>query len=451
MVNDDGQPCAQVHPAAMNTSLHIAHYVSDLRADTLPPAAREAAIRCVLDLLTAAAAGHTDPAVKAFRQLAMNDYGSGACAIWFTGERASATGAAFANSAAASILDLDDGFRLARGHPGAAVIPAALAAALDSTSAEAFIAAVVAGYEVGVRVAMARPAYAPSGVWSAYAAIAAAGMLRGTAPEKLAHALAIAVQSAPSLPAKAGLVGSDVKEGIPFGVLAGMNALRLAEAGFTGPLGIFDNPELFAAERITAGLGGPPCIDRTYFKPYACCRHIHAPLEAFAALLARHKIEAHEIITIEVHTYSGTFNLSNLPEPCTLIEAQYSVPFCIGLCAVRGLQSLLPLEVSTLDDPEVRMISRKVSLHCDASIELRFPAESPARVLVTTADGRFESPVTTPRGDPDSSLSWAELEEKFLMATRKVFAPARQREILHAVAGLREGELQGLRMALAAN
>ena len=441
--------CQPSRSATMKTSQKIARYVHELRADKLPPQAREGAIRCLLDLLAAAAAGHQHPAVHAVRQLAMSDYGLGSTAIWFTGERASATGAAFANSAAASILDLDDGFRLARGHPGAAVIPAALAATLDSTSAEAFIAAVVAGYEVGVRVAMARPAYAASGVWSAYAAIAAAGRLRGTAPEKLAHALSIAVQSAPSLPGKAGLVGSDVKEGIPFGVLAGMNALNLAEAGFTGPLDIFDNPELFASERITAGLGGPPCIDRTYFKPYACCRHIHAPVDAFAALLARHKIEAREIITIEVHTYSGTFNLSNLAAPRTLIEAQYSVPFCIGLCAVHGLESLLPLETAMLADAEVQSISRKVSLHRDPSIELRFPAESPARVVVTTAAGRFESPVTTPRGDPDSPLSWAELETKFLIATRKLFTPAKQQEFLQAIDRLRAGELHDLRMALA--
>ena len=142
----------------MKTSQKIARSVQELRADELPPQAREGAIRCLLDLLAAAAAGHQHTAVHAVRHLAMSDYGLGSNAIWFTGERASATGAAFANSAAASILDLDDGFRLARGHPGAAVIPAALAATLDSTSAEAFIAAVVAGYEIGVRVAMARPA-----------------------------------------------------------------------------------------------------------------------------------------------------------------------------------------------------------------------------------------------------------------------------------------------------
>lgn len=102
-----------------------------------------------------------------------------------------------------------------------------------------------------------------------------------------------------------------------------------------------------------------------------------------------------------------------------------------------------------LADAEVHSISSKVSLHRDPSIELRFPAESPARVIVTTAAGRFESPVTTPRGDPDSPLSWAELETKFLTSTRKLFAPAKQQELLQAIERLRAGELHGLRMALA--
>jgi 2-methylcitrate dehydratase PrpD len=441
---------AETGARPMSTSERLARYVRALEPGELPEASREAALRCVLDLLACAAAGHTQSGVAAARAVACSQHAGEGAAIWFTGQRASPAGAAFANSAAASILDLDDGFRLARGHPGAAVIPAALAVATEATTAPAFLAAIVAGYEVGVRVAQGRPAYAPSGVWSPHAAIAAAGFLRGTAPGALAQALSIAAQCAPALPAKAGLAGSDVKEGIPFGVLAGLDALFLAESGFTGPLALLDDPAHFSGERITDGLGGAPCIDRTYFKPYACCRHVHAPLDAFAALLARERIAARDIAAIEVHTYSGTFNLSNLVEPRTLVELQYSVPFCLGVCVVHGAGALLPVDDAVLGDAAVREIARKVSLHRDPEIEARFPAQSPARVVVTTAAGRFASPVVTPRGDPDDPLSWRELVAKFEAATGGTLGAARRQALLDAIDRLRAGELAPLRRALAA-
>jgi 2-methylcitrate dehydratase PrpD len=435
----------------MSTSRLLAQHVCSLNADELRPESRDAAYRCVLDLLTAAAAGFREPVAHAVRRTVRSQYGSGPSAIWFTGEGTSECGAVFCNSAAAAALDLDDGVRLARGHPGAAVIPAALTAlSNERLQADEMLAAIVAGYEAGVRIAVARPSYAPSGAWSAFAAIAAVGRIRRMSPEIISHAFGIAAQCAPGLPGLAGLMGSDVKEGIAWGAVTGLTALCLAEAGFTGPERIFDDPALFAGERIVHGLGGIPMIEATYFKPYACCRHIHAPLDAFRALVQQHSLSAADMVSVEVHTYSGTFNLSNLPAPRDLIEAQYSVPYCVAICAVRGPQALLPMEVSILEDEAVQAFARKVTLHRDPDIERLFPARSPARVVVNTSDGRIESPVTDPRGDPSSAMSSDDLKEKFRIATRHALVPARQAEVLEAIERLRLGELAPLKAALEA-
>lgn len=435
----------------MSTSRLLAQYVCALRADELRSESRDAAVRCVLDLLTAAAAGFREPVARAVRRTVRSQYGSGSAAIWFTGERTSESGAVFCNSTAAAALDLDDGFRLARGHPGAAVIPAVMTAlSNEQLQAGELLAAIVAGYEAGVRMAVGRPSYAPSGAWSPFAAIAAAGRIRQLSPEIVSQAFGIAAQCAPALPGLAGLMGSDVKEGIAWGATTGLTALYLAEAGFTGPERIFDDPALFASERIVRGLGDIPMIEGTYFKPYACCRHIHAPLDAFQALVQQHSLSAGDCISVEVHTYSATFNLSNLPAPRDLIEAQYSVPYCLAICAVRGSQALLPMEASILEDEAVQAFARKVTLHRDSDIERLFPSQSPARVVVNTRGGHFESPVTNPRGDPSSALSSDELKEKFLVATRNALATARQLEVLKAIDELREGELAPLKAVLEA-
>jgi 2-methylcitrate dehydratase PrpD len=225
-------------------------------------------------------------------------------------------------------------------------------------------------------------------------------------------------------------------------------ALRLAEAGFTGPLAIFDEVAGFSSERMLAGLGGTPLIAGTYFKPYACCRHNHAPLDAYGALAAQHAIAPADVTAIEVHTYSGAFNLSNRAAPRDLVEAQYSVPFCLALLALRGRESLLPMEAAVLGNPQLEAFAARVSMHRDPALERLFPAQSPARVVVHAGGKRFESPVTTPRGDPADPLSWDELRAKFVTATRLVLSPERQHDLLAAVGRLREGDLQPLRAAL---
>lgn len=433
----------------MSTSRLLAQYVCGLNANELRSESRDAALRCVLDLLTAAAAGFREPVAQAVRRTVRSQYGSGSSAIWFTGERSSECGAMFCNSAAAAALDLDDGYRLARGHPGAAVIPAALAAVSDERlKADELLAAIVVGYEAGVRMAVGRPSYAPSGAWSAFAVIAAFGRIRRMNPATISQAFGIAAQCGPALPGLAGLMGSDVKEGIAWGAVTGLTALCLADAGFTGPERIFDDLSLFSSERIVNGLGSIPLIEGTYFKPYACCRHIHAPLDAFQALVQQHSLTATDLDSVEVHTYSATFNLSNLPAPRDLIEAQYSVPFCIAICALHGPQALVPMDTSLLEDEAVRAFARRVTLHRDDDIERLFPSQSPARVIVNTRSGRIASPVTNPRGDPSSAMSTDELKKKFLMATRHALAPARQVEVLEAVEKLRQGELMPLKVAL---
>src|SRR5262249_41981199 len=146
----------------------------------------------------------------------------GPCCAWLTGEQASPTAASFHNCWMATRLDLDDGHRRARGHPGAAVIPAVLAeadrfdAAGRAADDDAILRAIVVGYEVGLRIAGARGFYARTGFWAGFAAAAGAAALRGLPPARVAHALAIAGETGPHMatntagPAWPQPIGSDV-------------------------------------------------------------------------------------------------------------------------------------------------------------------------------------------------------------------------------------------------
>ncbi|MFC4277717.1 MmgE/PrpD family protein [Achromobacter aloeverae] len=432
-------------------ALRLGRYVADLDPRDIDARTREAVLRCILDALASAGAALDLPAVKATQEAARTLYGDGRTPMWFTGQAVSTAAALFANSAATAALDLDDGYRQARGHPGAAVIPAVLGLAGERpghTVAD-LVAAVVAGYEVGLRLAMSRPAYAPSGAWSGYAVVAAAGKMLGLDPGVIAHALAIAAQTAPALPALAGLAGSDVKEGIPAGVAGGWAALRLAMAGYAGPVAVLDDARLFDPRVLLQDLGGTPLIHGVYFKPFGCCRHIHAPLEAWLHLRARHGLDARDIVEMKVRTYRATFNLANRPAPGTLVEAQYSVPYCLALCAVHGGDALLPLSADHLGDATVRELAARIAVEHDADIEPLFPARSPASVAVVLRNGRrLASPVMDPRGDPGTPLDWGDLERKFRVATRLRLSRASQQGVLDALGDLRAGDSGPLLRAL---
>ena len=412
-----------------------------------------------MDVLTSAAAGHAGPAAGAARRAALAFYAPGAGTVWFAGRRLTAAGAALANSAAASALDLDDGHRAACGHPGASVIPAALAVAEEvGAGPDELLAAVAVGYEVGVRVAAARNfsalgAYS-SGTWCGYGVVAAAGWLRGTPPDRLAHALAISGVSAPNQAAAGSsgyskLTGNTVKEGIPWATVTALTALALAEAGFTGPEDILDHPEHFDGGRILDGLGRGLAIEQTYFKPYSACRWVHAAVDGVGALMEEHGLAPADLDQIEIHTFTRALRLSNRRDPATHEDAQYSLPYCVALRAVAGRAALLPLTESALGQPDAVALAERVTLHLDPELDGRFPAQTPARVVLHTPKGRFERLVESPRGDPGNPMSREELQAKFRIATRRTMGREEQEELLSTVDSLAAGDLAPLLRALA--
>jgi 2-methylcitrate dehydratase PrpD len=432
----------------------IADYIEGARGQRAPEQARQSAFRCIFDLLGAAAAGVDAPGTRAVRTMALATMATGPAPLWFSGRRSSVIGAAWANSAAAAALDLDDGHRLARGHPGAAVIPTAFAVAQETgASLDELISAIVIGYEVGVTVGAARLVYGNTGTWSAYAVVATAAALRRTSVDIIQHALAIAGESAPnqlfaSAPAQTSAPeGSDVKEGIAWSVVTGLVALGLAEAGHTGPRNILDSA-LHYRFPDDLRLGSALHIGQTYFKLYACCRHVHAPLDALRHLIDQHGIDTHGIDAIDVETYSGALRISNQTQPAHLVDIQYSIPYCLALVAVVGPQALLPLTCEALGHDAVTALANKVTLSVDPTIDALFPSQTLARVAVRSGGRRFVSDLTAPEGEATNPLSWEALETKFTAATRMVATATQQGQVLRAINAAHAGDITALTTCL---
>jgi 2-methylcitrate dehydratase PrpD len=440
----------------VETVRRLAAYVAEAREAPLADAAREAACRAVLDLVAATLPGIDAPGPRAVRQVAAATMAGGASPVWFTGRKAGLAGAVWCNATAAAALDLDDGHRIARGHPGAAIIPAALAAAGETgATTEAMLRAIAIGYEVGVAVGAARRFYANTGMWSGYGVVAALACLRHTPPDVLAHAFAIAGISAPNqLHAGAGPLfpaqeGNDVKEGIAWSSATAVNALLMAEAGHGGPLALLDQPEHFRLEELADGLGRQGYVARNYIKFHACCRHVHAPVEALLGLLAQEPIAPAEIEAIEVATYGGALRIANRPRPSSFTDVQFSIPYCLALVAIDGPDALLPLTPTALDRADVVTLAQKVSLRLDPELDARFPAETLSRVTLRAGGRILASPAAAPRGEASAPPVWDELEEKLRRAGRFAATPGQQDRLVDACRRLRAGDQAPLLDALA--
>jgi 2-methylcitrate dehydratase PrpD len=351
-----------------------------------------------------------------------------------------ASAAALANAASASALDLDDGHRGAAGHPGASIIPATFAVAQEVGASDGeILAAMTIGYDIACRVGAARDfsrlATLSTGRWCAYGAAAAAARLRRLPAPVLAQALAIAGSQIPDLAASgySQVMGNHVKEGIPWATMLGLVAVDLAQEGFTGPLDILDRPDYFNPNQITALLTGDWAIENIYFKPYSSCRWSHAAIEALVSILKENSLTAEAICRVTVETFERALRLNNYPDPSTLESAQYSIPFCLGVAAVKGPNALLPLTEASLHDSDIVNFARRVTLTPNTDLNDLFPRKTPARVIVKTPAGRIEKTVTDPRGDPANPMTQAELEAKFRRLTREFLIADQQQQIIQSV------------------
>ncbi|MFB9264771.1 MmgE/PrpD family protein [Bradyrhizobium erythrophlei] len=423
----------------MQAITELANFSSSYPANALPAATGRTISLLILDLIGATAAGLRSPLADAVRKSALEAYGEGHTSIWLTDKRSSVVGAAMANSAAASALDIDDGHRGSGGHPGAGVIPAALAVAqaVDASVSET-MAAIALGYEIGLRIASSRPfetldTYA-SGRWVGYGAAAAACRLLGLNATKTAHALAIAGSEAPIvfLSATSKFEGSMVKEAIPPAVVTGVTAAYRARAGATGPLDLLDDNDRFTRELLTGNLGSSWEVQKCYLKPYACCRYMHAAIDAILAM----RRGGEEIRKLRIETFQQTMRLANERAPSTLEGGQYSFYFNCALAALYGREALQPVQLKRLTDARVLDLAARIELEPSPDFAAAFPVGTPARVVMDQGKGPEEMIVLHPLGDVANPLSTDQVVEKFKNITRENVHPQWQDEILSAIASL---------------
>lgn len=400
--------------------MNVQEWIVSLSAAAIPPEAQHQLRRCILDGIGVAIAGSVSASARIAADFAASIGRPGPATVLATGEGLSLPPAVFANAVAANAWDFDDGYRLAKGHPGAFVIMPALNAA-EAWGAEDLFVALAAGYEIALRAAVATHRtyhhYHASGSWGALGTAACVGRLRGLSAPQMREALGLAEYHAALAPIERCLGAPGMtKDGIGWGAFAGACAVELAARGFTSNPSLFEDP---ANQDLMADLGEKWRLRDLYFKPYACCRWAQPAVEAALALRSQIGLQATEIAHVVVHTVREATELyAGLPT--NEEEAQYSVVWPVAMAFLYGDVSVVHICESALQDASAQRLASQISLVVDPALQERFPAECLAWLEVHTRQGQIlRSSVTAARGDPHLALSDEELEAKF----RRLVAP----------------------------
>lgn len=405
----------------MHAIEELASFVATHNKGALPPETQEFACLLVADLMAATSAGLNSTLATAARSASSAIYGQGNSQVWMTDINLSIAGAAMANAAAASALDIDDGHRGAAGHAGAAIIPAVLAVAQALNSDDtAIFDAIALGYDVALRVATSRPTGTfptySSGLWGGYGVAASAGYLLGLNAQEISHALAIAGAESPgSFPTGTSQYqGSSVKEVIPPAVVVGLTAAFRAQAGAIGPLDLLDNNDRYTRTILTGDLGKVWWLQQCYLKPYACCRYMHAAVDAILKLRDPKK----PVLSLRIETFPQALKLSNMRAPQTLEAGQYSFYFSCALAALHGEAALQPVDPAMLNDHKVLELASRIELITHEDFAHSFPKATPCRVILDQGDDPLILNIEYPLGDVANPLTREQVLRKFQRISR---------------------------------
>src|SRR6202030_3214416 len=186
-------------------TLRLAEYAAALRYQDLPAPVVQQAKECIIDTVAAGICGSALPWSRIVIDYSERPGPGGKCHILGRdGPAVQAPSAALANGALAHAFELDSLTRPGAGaHPGATVLPPALAVAQEVGASKpiggkALSAAVVAGNEVMIRIGRAtghtneaRGFHAP-GTAGPFGAAVACGLLLGLDERRMTNALGIA-------------------------------------------------------------------------------------------------------------------------------------------------------------------------------------------------------------------------------------------------------------------
>jgi 2-methylcitrate dehydratase PrpD len=351
----------------------------------------------------------------------------GAAEILIDRSRTSPYFAAMVNGAASHFAEQDDVHNGSVFHPATVVFPPALALAqARGASGRDFIAAAVAGYEVGIRVGefLGRSHYKvfhTTGTAGTLASAAASGRLLGLSADQMLDAFGSAGTQASGLWEFLRDAADSKQLHTAMASANGLISAQLAADGFKGATRILDGKQGMAAgmssdadpAKLADRLGTRWATAETSFKYHASCRHTHPAADALLAVMTEHRLAPKDVARVTAHIHQGALDvLGAVVVPRTVHQAKFNMGTVLALIAHHGYAGVIEFERDFALDA-IAAFRDKVEMVYDEEVDHAYPARWIGKVTVATVDGRrLAGRIDEPKGDPGNTLSRDELAVK---------------------------------------
>lgn len=384
---------------------------------------------CVLDYLGCTIAGAKTIGPKEKTLAMMLPENQGVCSLIGHKQQASVQNAALVNGISAHMIELDDGHRVGMLHLGAPIISASIAVAeKEKVSSNDFLLGIVVGYETAIRLACAiQPdcklkGYHATGVCGTIGVAMAVAKMLHFDSEQMKSAFSAAVTSSAGVlemiegdtELKPYNVGRAALDGVVSAYIgkARFKAPEDALGGKRGFLKVFSNEP--KVQYLNDFSGGHFMIEQIYQKPYAACRHCHAPIEA-ALRIRELGVDFHNVDKIEVETYKLAVEGHDHTSIVGINSAKMSIPYSVAAALTLGYADINAFEEKNVVNSDILSLAAKIHVSERNDFSTLCPQKRIALVRVFTKNGEvIERQVDYPKGEPENQMTDDDLKQKFM-------------------------------------
>ena len=437
----------------MSVSEKIADYVIGLDYDKLPKDVQDILVTAVYNYMGCLRAGAQEQVSKVVRRTIEASFSKGKCHLIGTGVMSDPMAAALFNGTTANALGFDDMYAGGVYHPGTAAITAALVVSeLVHPTGKQFMEAVLAGYEIGDRIArMVNPSqykkWHTACAVGVFGACVSAGKLLGLDRDQMVSALGAAGTQACGLQECSDNMAIRLHHGISS--RNGIIAALLAKNGFDGPKHILEGTGGYVnatsefsgdIESQFDDLGEKYLIQSTTFKFYPCCGHIHACIDAAVFAMKNSGFKSEDIKSVKVGSYRVAVEGDSNPNPNGTQQAKFSIEYCVACGILYGNASMSEFS-EWPPKKEITDMMAKTTVYVDDICEANYPrGKRGGTVTLVTDAGEYTQARYSRRGDPDCPLSVDDIRSKFMSLALMTMSRDKAEELDSCLARLPELE-----------
>lgn len=414
---------SSIMPSSMRSpTLQLAERISNANYADIPPAAKEVGKQALMDFIGVTVAGMEEPLSRILIAEADEAGGHAQATLIGSNVRANVQQAALINGSAGHAHDYDDVHINMGGHPTVPVAPVVFAlgehlARSGSELLTAFIAGVDTECILGRYAGPSHYAkgWHATGTLGTFGAAAAASLLRKLDTPTTAAALGIAGTQAAGLKSQFGTMCKPLHAG--HAATTGVQAAGLAEREFSSRLDILEANQGFMStqcesaseERFSVAMGNAAFAQNICFKYHAACYLTHSSIEAVSNLCNGNLFAPGDIESVEIRVNAGHFDVCNIQEPGTGLEAKFSLRFTAAMAMAGLATSSISIFTDALtQQPELIALRNKVRVTAHTSPN----PESIVTITLTTGETYSEA-VNVAIPMTDLSAQWEKLERKF--------------------------------------